>query len=458
MAGANIILTYRCPNRCRYCFSGETKDPQGSPDLEPEELEWYLDFLRRSNCGNVRLLGGEPFLHPRFPEYLGRILGLDWVEHVTVFTSGFVPESFDTLLEDPRLNLVVNVNEPCDYPGSRFEYLAGVLRRLAARPVAMTVGFNIYRMDFDGRSVVALAAELGCESLRWSVAVPNLLANTQTLSRSERRAVMPRVLEFLEEVRRQDLLPVMDCPLEPCDFSVEQLGRFARLCPADVPRLGRCCPVIDLGPGSCAYRCFAVGSAARLVARDFETLQDLDGRFGEIFDAFRVMYPLEECAGCDELGSTRCLGGCLGFRGESMERLLAAHDDVAATLEMVKGFREVNDQAGTKEALELGCRNHPVPRMLAEYGAYLYQADSPVVFMDFVKKHEAVLGRSTIPGALFLMAEYHRASGRGVSAIRSYHRLLQVSRPERREAIRAAIRQCGKSAEGPDGDSPDCSH
>jgi len=34
------------------------------------DFRWLLDFLRESNMREVRLIGGEPTLHPRFVQLL----------------------------------------------------------------------------------------------------------------------------------------------------------------------------------------------------------------------------------------------------------------------------------------------------------------------------------------------------------------------------------------------------
>lgn len=35
-----------------------------------EDFEWLLDFLKRSGENQVRLIGGEPTLHPQFIKFV----------------------------------------------------------------------------------------------------------------------------------------------------------------------------------------------------------------------------------------------------------------------------------------------------------------------------------------------------------------------------------------------------
>ena len=67
-----VEVTGRCNLRCRHCYQGGASGGPG-PDLGLEILEKVLDEF--ADMGGLRLMitGGEPLLHPRFPE-IGRLM------------------------------------------------------------------------------------------------------------------------------------------------------------------------------------------------------------------------------------------------------------------------------------------------------------------------------------------------------------------------------------------------
>ena len=64
---ANISVTAICNLRCDYCFARAALDgcSQSAPHMPLSVYERVLGFLERSGINQVRLLGGEPTLHPQ---------------------------------------------------------------------------------------------------------------------------------------------------------------------------------------------------------------------------------------------------------------------------------------------------------------------------------------------------------------------------------------------------------
>lgn len=80
------ILTSRCPLRCLHCYGR-----YGDPGLEAGELnasEWGSVFQQLSELGVffVNIAGGEPTVHPEFPEIIDRLIALNM--HFILTTNG----------------------------------------------------------------------------------------------------------------------------------------------------------------------------------------------------------------------------------------------------------------------------------------------------------------------------------------------------------------------------------
>ena len=61
--------TLRCNLACDFCFN---RGLPPLPDVEPADFARMLDRLRAAGVDTLDLLGGEPTLHPRLDELVGR--------------------------------------------------------------------------------------------------------------------------------------------------------------------------------------------------------------------------------------------------------------------------------------------------------------------------------------------------------------------------------------------------
>jgi molybdenum cofactor biosynthesis enzyme MoaA len=90
---ANLSITSRCNADCAFCFARSAQQGVSESDgyMSRELFESCLEFLDRSGIGQARLIGGEPTLHPRFPELSQR--ALDRGFRLLVFSNGLIREA-----------------------------------------------------------------------------------------------------------------------------------------------------------------------------------------------------------------------------------------------------------------------------------------------------------------------------------------------------------------------------
>lgn len=80
--GAHIELTHSCNERCVHCYQGRSRHGHAEPGM-------VMDILRQLHAHgtvSVTFSGGEPTLHPHFPEILAEARRLDFV--INVLTNG----------------------------------------------------------------------------------------------------------------------------------------------------------------------------------------------------------------------------------------------------------------------------------------------------------------------------------------------------------------------------------
>ena len=86
---ANLSITNVCNRRCVYCFANDSKSELGKTYMEEGVYDAALNYLQRSGIKQVRLLGGEPTLHPAFISMVNKALERDFT--ICLFTNGLMP-------------------------------------------------------------------------------------------------------------------------------------------------------------------------------------------------------------------------------------------------------------------------------------------------------------------------------------------------------------------------------
>jgi MoaA/NifB/PqqE/SkfB family radical SAM enzyme len=96
-----VLLTYRCTQRCRQCNIPD--QAAVNPDITFENFMKIIDALDRYGAQGVTISGGEPILHARFPEILAYAAGKHFA-HLHVLStlyggSALIEKSVRTMLD-----------------------------------------------------------------------------------------------------------------------------------------------------------------------------------------------------------------------------------------------------------------------------------------------------------------------------------------------------------------------
>lgn len=300
----NLVVTPACNLRCRYCFARGPRTEAGADGHVPfDEYCRMLDFLQRSGIGEARLVGGEPTLHPGFPELVDEALRRDL--RVVLFSNGLMPESALRHIERSDAGqIVVLINAV--YPGHAQERVQlETLRRLG---IIATLGFNIdspaARMDFLIERVVAFGLS---PTLRLGIAHPIADGSNRHLHPRDYPAAGARILRLIERASRAGIDVRFDCGFVPCMFppdSRPQLGAAGD----DIGN--QCRPVPDVFSGGSAIPCFPL---ATLWQHEWDG-SDAGGlrmRFREDSRPYRTLGLYRACEDCGYRSAGDCAGGCL---------------------------------------------------------------------------------------------------------------------------------------------------
>lgn len=308
---ANLVISTVCPMRCSFCFAGEQMTGASrapSPYISLDEFDRKLAFLDRSGIGEVRLMGGEPTLHPQFPELVRRARG----RRIVVFTNGLIPERAVSCLENLPENectVLFNMNatrRPDGPSVAETRHRSAVVHRLGARA---KLGFTIFRVDFDLDPLFELAAESGAQrGIRLGLAHPILGGGNEYLHPKQYPAVGRRIVDFAERGAPAGASLELDCGFVPCMFSGTDAGILSRT-GAD---LGwRCSPVLDVGLDGTVSHCFPLAGSVDIRLTDGLDAHELRRRLEARTRPYRLAGIYRRCSRCPLKLRDECTGGCI---------------------------------------------------------------------------------------------------------------------------------------------------
>lgn len=300
--------------RCSYCFARDQleADRGGSTPafISGEAFEARLDFLDRSDIREIRLIGGEPTLHPEFPQIIerARLRG----RHVVVFSHGLLSERATTCLEElapDHCTIVVNANATRVPDGPTDEERAHrlrVLRRLGQRAI---IGFTVDRVDLRLDSLLHLIAESRCRrEIRLGLAHPSPSGLNSHLHPKQYPAVGAKVASFARVALAAGVKLRFDCGFVRCMFSEVDL-QAVRAHEPDLP--WRCNPILDVDLDGRALHCMPLSNAVVATEVDGRTASDLRAELATRAQPYRVAGVYRECSTCRFKSSQECTGGCL---------------------------------------------------------------------------------------------------------------------------------------------------
>jgi len=304
----NLMLTSRCNLDCDFCFAIDIMGSASKTGLEVsfDVFQKYIDYLDRSGLGQVRLLGGEPTLHPEFPRFLEYARSRD--KTVLIFSNGLIPEAaLDALMEisPDECTVLVNLASGDAFPSvrRRQEY---ALTRLGQRACP---GHTISRLDHPGLSqLLEVIDRTNCQrSLRIAMAHPSDSANV-FIHPKQYHLVAQHILALVVEAGRRKIRVEFDCGFVRCMFSNDELKTLKE---NDVAVAWHCGPVWDVAPDALTFPCFALAGRLQIPDGLDHDLGELQSKYDSELSILRVAGVYPECSSCELRVTEGCSGGCL---------------------------------------------------------------------------------------------------------------------------------------------------
>ena len=83
----NIMMNNICNLRCSYCFAQNEMTEHTPEHISEENFRTFLDFLKENKFPTVRMIGGEPTLHPRIIDFINIVIDYGCFEDILIFTN-----------------------------------------------------------------------------------------------------------------------------------------------------------------------------------------------------------------------------------------------------------------------------------------------------------------------------------------------------------------------------------
>lgn len=313
---ANVLITGYCNRHCPYCFArGAFVLPFNNGEYQESELYMSLDnlgkvieFFQESGQNTMRVMGGEPTLHPEFPLVIETILGAGI--KVELFTGGIIPDGameYLQTLESGQVQIVINIPESDD--GIRRSEFPGIEDSLKTLGKLSILGFTIYKPEFDYRFLIDLVELYQCNRvIRLGIALPRLDVKKPVLEPGDYRMVAQQILRFAEACDRNDISLSFDCGFVFCMFTYRELGRLKAY---NTRARFVCSPIGDIGPDLSVWSCFPLLPLERVRLENFRTFGEVREYFTSKQKAYRTFGVYNYCHSCKYKKRGQCSGGCL---------------------------------------------------------------------------------------------------------------------------------------------------
>jgi radical SAM protein with 4Fe4S-binding SPASM domain len=317
---ANLLITNRCNRKCSFCFA-QKRLSRGSPTAEAvhmsrQDIQSIIEFLKRSGDRQLRLLGGEPTLHPEFTDIVTEGIAEDF--HVHVFSNGMMPQEtadFLSQFSSDQLSLLCNVSPQARDSQKQIKQLEYTLERLGPK---LALGITLTAPEFEIDPLVRMIKRFKLRNhIRIGLAEPIVGADNDFLPLTLYRETGRMVAQLAQECFKENILIGLDCGFTLCMSNDEEIGLLTKQSEGFKTV---CQPIIDIGPNMDIWHCFPLSEVLNTRMDFFRNRRELVEYYKNVTHPYRGIGTIPECRTCRHLHLGLCTGGCLAHTINSFNR------------------------------------------------------------------------------------------------------------------------------------------
>lgn len=316
----NILLSRYCNRHCSFCFAqkrlGKQAATGGETFMSRDNIRKIIETLKRSGDMVLKLLGGEPTLHPEFVEIVQEAVDNGFSVHV--FTNGMMPaRTADYLAGLPadQVSLLCNVSPQANDTPRQKEMVAYTLQKLNTRA---KLGITITGFDDDFDYIIETIDRYKLlRRVRVGIAQPIVGQGNAYLDPSRYREAGKYIVSLAEKFYKHNILIGFDCGMTLCMFDEAEIGRLFSI--SEGLRM-LCSPIIDVGPEMDIWHCFPLSEVMVARHEKFGSRNEMVAFYHQHTKPYRSIGCKPECLQCRFFRTKQCSGGCLAHAMNSLSQ------------------------------------------------------------------------------------------------------------------------------------------
>jgi len=297
-------------------------------NITMENFIIYLDFLKHGEEHEVRLIGGEPTLHPDLDKLIDKVIEYGCFDRILIFSN--FTFSADTALmfieksKKIRIDFLPNINNfnlliPSHKENilHNLEIITGNLKNV------QNIGINLYDPNMDLSQWEDIVARFNIQHIRWSIVLPNDALPEDFDFYAFYHSFQKVLLELVSWRVKYGVDFMCDCNgVPPCCLDDSALVYIMKIDPTFLGCMTCEGPVIDLAPNLETRGCFVVGCNATQDQKRYLTDFEYEYQIRDYYQELRALkqgWPTrKECLSCPRFIMNGNSCSCLAYRREDL--------------------------------------------------------------------------------------------------------------------------------------------
>ena len=279
----NLMVNNYCNLHCPYCFAQEEMHSKKAMNITIENYKIFLDFLKKNDMDSVRLIGGEPTLHPDLDKLIQEAIDYQCFSNIVIFTNlTFSHEIARMLVEknkDIDILLLPNINDLDMLLPNQKEKIIANLDYLSQNLSHFDrISINLYIPDQDLKKWEEIICRYNLKSIRWTIVAPNHEIKKDFDFYNYFHQFQPLLLQMAEWRIKYGIEIDSDCANFPvCCLDGSAISYIYRTQNDMLNKTPYCLNIVgDVSPDLTVRECFVSTGKDRKKLTDFDNYDQLD--------------------------------------------------------------------------------------------------------------------------------------------------------------------------------------
>ncbi|MEA2056538.1 MAG: radical SAM protein [Patescibacteria group bacterium] len=224
----NVLLTNHCNQHCSYCFAQKEMKTTNKKEMSLNDFKRLILVFQENGITDLRLMGGEPTIHSKFPEMLE--LGVNNFKRVLIFSNGLIPEnSHQAILKHiDKLEFNFNIGTPVFSDKQKRKSLVETISNLA-RVTKSSIAFTIFDLEQNYTKLLEDFAPEALDNLGVAFSYAKSIYGTKPIfAREDYSFLGKKIVETIQQIKKKGVKRIyLECGLKKEMFTKEEYQYLA---------------------------------------------------------------------------------------------------------------------------------------------------------------------------------------------------------------------------------------